>query len=74
MSVLKIAMLIACALSGCSAALFPPIATDRTGSSEAWYYERLTPYYRRCCMDRVFADIAAVYSFQEVVDAAQVQR
>ena len=45
MSVLKIALLIACALSGCSAALFPPIAADRTGYSEAWYYERLTPYY-----------------------------
>lgn len=27
------------AVSGCS------VAIDRTGYSEAWYYERLTPYY-----------------------------
>ncbi|MEL6840655.1 MAG: hypothetical protein AAFP85_15290 [Pseudomonadota bacterium] len=45
MGVSKFAALTASVLSGCSAALFPPIATDRTGYSDAWYYERLTPYY-----------------------------
>lgn len=45
MSVFKVAGLTACALCGCSSALFPPVAEDRTGYSEAWYYERLTPYY-----------------------------
>ncbi len=45
MGVSKIAGLAAAALFGCSSAVFPPIATDRTGYSEAWYYERLKPYY-----------------------------
>ena len=42
---LKVAVLAASFLSGCSAALFPPIAMDREGYSGAWYYERLEPYY-----------------------------
>ena len=32
-------------LAGCSAILFPPIEMDRTGYADAWYYERLQPYY-----------------------------
>lgn len=42
---LKIVLPLALLLSACATVFFSPIATDRTGYTDAWYYERLTPYY-----------------------------
>ena len=45
MKKLKITLPLLLIVSACSSIVFDPIATDRTGYSDAWYYERLTPYY-----------------------------
>lgn len=41
----SVALLSVFAISACAVVPFNTIPTDRTGYSDGWYYERLTPYY-----------------------------
>lgn len=50
----KIAVLSVLAFSGCA------VHQDRTGYSEAWYYERLSPYYKNTLSFRPRVSLRAV--------------